>query len=223
MPPFALGVIAAPSGADFPPPTASCSAANFFKTSIVTPLPRADSSVACRYTLSTSTVFRQPQQSLATTPPSLTPAASYHVRPTSPVPLRNTSTNPPKHQHLYRTTEEEKKDLLRYHRIILPLCRLHRLLPPRRAQTPLAPRLQPDAPQVVPPGGGEVEEFLGQKAGHGVVAGVLGADAAVAVAVEAGHGRLGEESEGLFEDCRVRNDGALVRNRSDQRDHGGQG
>lgn len=34
-----------------------------------------------------------------------------------------------------------------------------------------------------------------------MVATVIGADAAVAVAVEARHGRLGEESEGLFEDC----------------------
>lgn len=39
-----------------------------------------------------------------------------------------------------------------------------------------------------------------RRTGDGVVACVFGADAAVAVAVEAGHGFLGEEGEGLLED-----------------------
>ena len=40
----------------------------------------------------------------------------------------------------------------------------------------------------------------GRYTGHGMVPTILGSDAAVAVAVEARHGRLGEEGEGFFED-----------------------
>lgn len=91
---------------------------------------------------------------------------------------------------------------LGHDRILLIPGGLHGLLPARGAEAPLAPRFQADGPEVVAPRGGEVEEFLGQEAGDGVVAAILGADAAVAVAVEARHGRLGEEAEGFLEDCR---------------------
>lgn len=41
----------------------------------------------------------------------------------------------------------------------------------------------------------------GRRTGDGVVAAVFGAHATVAVAVVARHGLLGEEGEGLLEDC----------------------
>lgn len=94
---------------------------------------------------------------------------------------------------------KKEKNPLGHHGIVLALRRVHRLLPPRRAETPLTPGRQADAAQVVAPGGGEVEELLGEQARDGVVAAVLGADAAVAVAVEARHRRLREEGERLAE------------------------
>jgi len=57
--------------------------------------------------------------------------------------------------------------------------------------------------------GGEREGGEGRRTGDGVVAAVFGADAAVAVAVEAGHWFLGEEGEGFFEDW-IGGGGALV-------------
>ncbi len=50
-------------------------------------------------------------------------------------------------------------------------------------------------------GGGSSRD--GARTGNSMVSGVFGPDATVAVAVEAGHGFLGEEGEGLFEDCWV--------------------
>jgi len=41
----------------------------------------------------------------------------------------------------------------------------------------------------------------GRHTGNGVISTIFGAGATVAVAVEARHGGLGEEGEGLFEDC----------------------
>ncbi len=40
-----------------------------------------------------------------------------------------------------------------------------------------------------------------RRTGNGVVSAIFGSHATVAVAVEARHGFLGEEGEGLFEDC----------------------
>ena len=42
---------------------------------------------------------------------------------------------------------------------------------------------------------------LAIRTGNGMVTAVFGADATVSVAVEAGHGFLGEEGEGFLEDC----------------------
>ena len=41
----------------------------------------------------------------------------------------------------------------------------------------------------------------GELTSNGVVASVFGAGTTVAITVEAGHGGLGEEGEGFFEDC----------------------
>ena len=89
---------------------------------------------------------------------------------------------------------------LRHHGIILIFRRIHSLLPPRRAQAPFASRFQADGAKVVAARGGEVEKFFSQHACYGVVATVFGADATVAITVEACHGGFGEETQGLFED-----------------------
>lgn len=44
-------------------------------------------------------------------------------------------------------------------------------------------------------------KWRGRHTGYGVVASILGSDATVTVPVEAGHWGLGEEGEGLLEDC----------------------
>ena len=44
----------------------------------------------------------------------------------------------------------------------------------------------------------------GRLTSNGVVASVFRAGATVAIAVKAGHGRLGEEGEGFFENCWVK-------------------
>ena len=41
-----------------------------------------------------------------------------------------------------------------------------------------------------------------KRTGHSVVSPVLGTHTTVAVTIETRHGLLGEEGEGLFEDCR---------------------
>ena len=50
-------------------------------------------------------------------------------------------------------------------------------------------------------GGAERDGGDGRRTGDGVVAAIFGAHATVAVAVVARHGLLGEEGEGLLEDC----------------------
>lgn len=97
---------------------------------------------------------------------------------------------------LIRSVQED----LRNDRVILPLCSLHGLLPPRSAQAPFAAGLEADGSQIIPARGTEVEEFFCQDAGNGVVPTVFGPHATVAVTVEACHWFLGEEGEGFFED-----------------------
>lgn len=59
---------------------------------------------------------------------------------------------------------EKRKNPLRHDRVIMPLGNLHRFLPPRRAQTPFAARLEADRSQIIPPRGAEVEEFFREDA-----------------------------------------------------------
>lgn len=77
--------------------------------------------------------------------------------------------------------------------------RVERFEPAGSAEAPTAAALEADGAQVVPPRGGKVKKLVGDDACNGMVARINASGATEAVAVEPGHGLLGEQLERLLE------------------------
>lgn len=90
--------------------------------------------------------------------------------------------------------------VLRHNWITIVAACQPRFLPATSTQTPFAACGEADRTQIVAARSRKIEKLIREYPGHGVVTGVLGANAAVTVPVEARHRRLAERGEGLFKD-----------------------